>query len=155
MGDGALAHGHSFYTGFLSRRAVFTDSNCGNVARRWDSPEQQGRADKKRRKKREDAFPRARPSQEGGVHEALRNLRYAICVMNGDAKIANELLIVRLEQRFHRAAFAEDRFNIGHRAQMVQLPTSLAKLQRGEASVSAVCHGLQFFVSAGSVSYTH
>jgi hypothetical protein len=51
-------------------------------------------------------------------------------------------LIVRLEQRFHRAAFAEDRFNIGHRAQIVQLPTSLAKLQRGEASVSAVGNGL-------------
>ena len=75
--------------------------------------------------------------------------RYATCVMNSEVKIANELLIVRLEQHFHRAAFAEDRFNIGHRAQIVPLPTSLAKLQRGEASVSTVCHGLQFFVCAG------
>jgi hypothetical protein len=58
--------------------------------------------------------------------------------MTGDAKMANELLIVRLEQRFHRAAFAEHRLNFGHRAQIVQLPTSLTELQRGEASVSAV-----------------
>ena len=97
-----------------------------------------------RRKKKENAF-----HERGLRRKAACMRRYAICVMNGEAKIANELLIVRLEQRFHRAAFAEDRFNIGHRAQIVQLPISLAKLQRGEASVSAVGNGLQFFVGAG------
>jgi hypothetical protein len=42
MGDGASAHGPSFYTGFLSRRAVFIDSNRGDDARRANWPDQRG-----------------------------------------------------------------------------------------------------------------
>ena len=43
-------------------------------------------------------------------------------VVSGDAEIAHHLLLLHVEQRFHRAALGEDLVHIVHRADVVQLP---------------------------------
>ena len=43
-------------------------------------------------------------------------------VMSGDAEVADDLLLVRLPQRFHGAALGEDRLDVFGQADVVELP---------------------------------